>query len=206
MLDNEKKSKDDKRMKFEQEISNRIRDLRKEKNISQEELAFLIGGNLEQNQISKIENNSRQISAYDIYRIAQALNVSASYLIDGKGTLTELDKICNYIKIQYENTGYGDTHYSIPIICIDKNLFKFLYNEAQRQVFNTMPDDIKSAWRKKDIADFNKNNLIDSNPLEFVPVTKSTVYPSDLNLVYSHKDLINCINQEFNQAAKKCLE
>ena len=74
MLDNEKKSKDDKRMKFEQEISNRIRDLRKEKNISQEELAFLIGGNLEQNQISKIENNSRQISAYDIYRIAQALN------------------------------------------------------------------------------------------------------------------------------------
>ena len=60
MLDNEKKeiekkSKDDKRMKFEQEISNRIRDLRKERNISQEELAFLIGGNLEQNQISKIE-------------------------------------------------------------------------------------------------------------------------------------------------------
>ena len=36
MLDNEKKSKDDKRMKFEQEISNRIRDLRKEKNQKEE--------------------------------------------------------------------------------------------------------------------------------------------------------------------------
>lgn len=202
----EKEIKKSEKESFEEKIRERIVKIRNEKKISQEKLASMTES-LEQSQISKIENNtSKHIHAYDIYQIASALDVSTSYLIDGSHSSSELTKICKYIELRYDNISYGESHYSIPIISIKKELFKFLFNEAERQKFKTMPDYIKSNWKKDDIAEFNRTHLIDSKPLEFVPLTKSTIFPSNDNIEYSHKDLINSVEQELNHAVNECNE
>lgn len=200
-----KREKNSKNFSYDAEISKRIREERKKKNYSQEDLASNTE-DLTQVQISKIENNIKQIRVHDLYQIACALDVSMSYLIDGNDTSTELTQLCKYIEISYEKTSYGKDHYTIPIFSINENLFIFLYNEAQRKIINSMGERVKLNWRNEDIANFYKSTHIDSK-LEFVPVTKSTVYPSDANNInYSHKDLINSIDQEFNHAVNICLK
>lgn len=58
----------------------RIRDLRKQKRLSQEELAFRSG--LHRTYISDIERGSRNVSIKNIEKIAKALDVSSKALFD----------------------------------------------------------------------------------------------------------------------------
>lgn len=61
----------------------RVRELRSEKAISQEELAALT--ELDRTYISGIERGKRNLSLKNILKIASALNVTASQLLDIKG-------------------------------------------------------------------------------------------------------------------------
>ncbi len=61
----------------------RVRELRAEKAISQEELAALT--ELDRTYISGIERGKRNLSLKNILKIASALNVTASQLLDIKG-------------------------------------------------------------------------------------------------------------------------
>ncbi|WP_207641349.1 helix-turn-helix domain-containing protein [Clostridium novyi] len=56
----------------------KIKEIRKKKNISQYKLADLMG--LNQSQISKIENNKRNLKADELRKIAQILEVPVQEL------------------------------------------------------------------------------------------------------------------------------
>lgn len=61
-------------------IGNRIRELRIEANLSQEKLAFAC--NLDRTYIGSVERGERNISAINLRRIASALTIKASILLD----------------------------------------------------------------------------------------------------------------------------
>ena len=61
-------------------LGKRIRALRDELDISQEELADRAG--IHRNYISQIEGGKRNVSFYNVVRIARALRVTPSSLID----------------------------------------------------------------------------------------------------------------------------
>ncbi len=70
-------------------ISERLKQARKEKNLSQTELAArmqLCNINIDQQMISKIEKNMRQVTDYEIACICKCLGISPEWL------LQDLDK------------------------------------------------------------------------------------------------------------------
>jgi transcriptional regulator with XRE-family HTH domain len=62
------------------QLGKRIRALRDDMNISQEELAGR--ADIHRNYISQIEGGKRNVSFYNVVKIARALKVSPSRLID----------------------------------------------------------------------------------------------------------------------------
>lgn len=62
------------------QLGKRIRALREERKISQEELADR--ADIHRNYISQIEGGKRNLSFYNVVKIARALQVSPSKLID----------------------------------------------------------------------------------------------------------------------------
>jgi len=62
------------------QLGKRIRALREERKISQEELADR--ADIHRNYISQIEGGKRNVSFYNVVKIARALQVSPSKLID----------------------------------------------------------------------------------------------------------------------------
>jgi len=61
-------------------FGDKIREIRKEKGLSQEELAFK--SNLHRTYIGMIERGEKNITLKNIKKIANALNVSMSYLME----------------------------------------------------------------------------------------------------------------------------
>jgi len=61
-------------------FGNRLRELRKQKGLSQEDLAFKSG--LHRTYISDIERGSRNLSLQNIVKIAKALGVAPKTLLD----------------------------------------------------------------------------------------------------------------------------
>ncbi len=62
------------------QLGKRIRALREERKISQEELADR--ADIHRNYVSQIEGGKRNVSFYNVVKIARALQVSPSRLID----------------------------------------------------------------------------------------------------------------------------
>lgn len=58
----------------------RLRAIRRSQNLSQEDLAFEAG--LDRTYIGSMENGKRNVSLINICRVAKALKVSPSYLLD----------------------------------------------------------------------------------------------------------------------------
>lgn len=65
---------------IKKQFGNRLRNLRKAKGLSQEELALECG--LDRTYIGGVERGERNISLINIYKIAEALGISAKKLFD----------------------------------------------------------------------------------------------------------------------------
>ena len=72
-------------------VADRIRSRREELNISQEELARMIG-NKDKSTISKIEKSGDNVTMKNINRIAEALNVTSQYLLGWEQEKEQLEK------------------------------------------------------------------------------------------------------------------
>jgi len=59
----------------------RLRELRKSKGLSQEELAFR--AELDRSFVGQVERGERNISLFNIYKLAKGLEVTSSLLLDG---------------------------------------------------------------------------------------------------------------------------
>lgn len=66
---------------FNKSVGERIQHIRKSNNMSQEELAGAV--QLSTVSISNIENGSSGMGSYNLFRIAEALDVSIVYLLHG---------------------------------------------------------------------------------------------------------------------------
>ncbi len=77
------------------QIGERILKLRKEKNISQEELGFKI--NVSRQTISKWENNESSPDLNNLKSLAKLFDVSTDYLVNGNKSLVKKTKIQDYI-------------------------------------------------------------------------------------------------------------
>lgn len=65
---------------IQQEFGDKLRELRKQKGLSQEDLAFKSG--LHRTYISDIERGSRNVSLKNIEKIAKALRITPKSLLD----------------------------------------------------------------------------------------------------------------------------
>lgn len=61
-------------------LKNRVKELRQEKNLTLRELADKVG--MDHSAISRIENNGRNLSDYDIVTFCNFFNVSSDYLLN----------------------------------------------------------------------------------------------------------------------------
>ena len=66
---------------IQKQLGQRIRLLRKERNISQEKFALQI--NMDRTYFASVEAGKRNVSLYNIKKIADGLNVSLSELFEG---------------------------------------------------------------------------------------------------------------------------
>ena len=66
---------------IKQQFGERIRSLREERSLSQENLAFLIG--VHRTYLGGIERGERNVSLHNIKRIAQAFEMTISQLMEG---------------------------------------------------------------------------------------------------------------------------
>ena len=66
---------------IQKQFGERVRELRKQKGFSQESLALVCG--LDRTYIGGVERGERNISLINIYKIAEALRVSARELFNG---------------------------------------------------------------------------------------------------------------------------
>jgi len=65
---------------IQEKVGKKIKEIRKQKSLSQEELAFRSG--LHRTYISDIERGSRNVSVKNIEKIARALGVKSSELLE----------------------------------------------------------------------------------------------------------------------------
>jgi transcriptional regulator with XRE-family HTH domain len=75
------------------DISERIKNLRKEKNLNQEELGKILG--ISRRSISAIENGETDLSTQQIKAISELFNVTTDYLLNGteiKNTISETEQ------------------------------------------------------------------------------------------------------------------
>lgn len=83
-----------------QTMYDRIRDLRIEKGLSQDDLARLLGYK-DRSMITKIEGGKVDISQKKIVAFAQALDTTPRYLMDGETEDDDLDRISAEQKILF---------------------------------------------------------------------------------------------------------
>ena len=74
-------------MDIKLQLGTRIRELRKSKNITQEKLVEIIGSNI--NNLSRIENGKKFMSADKLTKIADALGVDVKELFDFGHVMSE---------------------------------------------------------------------------------------------------------------------
>lgn len=79
------------------EVANRIKEIRKSRNITQEKIAELL--NLSENQIYKIESGKSGCTLDNVIIISEVLNVSIDYLLLGKNQ--DLQMSSNVEKLIY---------------------------------------------------------------------------------------------------------
>ena len=72
-------------------LGDRIRQSRDQLDISQEDLAVRTGRS--QNAVSRIENGEQKVFVYDLLKIAAALEVSPSFLLEGALIADDLDQL-----------------------------------------------------------------------------------------------------------------
>ena len=68
-------------------IGDRLKQLRNLSNLSQRDLARelqLIGMDMDKNVITRIENNKRYVTDFELQALKEIFNVSYDYLIDGE--------------------------------------------------------------------------------------------------------------------------
>lgn len=179
-------------------IGERIKFLRKEKKLSQEELGTAIG--LTQNNISKMENGDVSLTIDNLLLIASFFNVSTDYICTGQKNDNILNTLERYIYVEYKSGSCGQEHYNYPILKINKLYFEYLIRIACAKNDRMIPEEIKKMWIDKEIQDFNRSRSSDSfnDYMETIPVPIDYFYPDEEKSNLKQSDLIKEMDRFFS--------
>ena len=183
-------------------IGERIKKMRKEKGLSQEELGNAIG--LTQNSISKMENGDISLTIDNLLHIASFFNVTTDYICTGQRNDNILSLLEKYACIEYQSLIYGTEHFDYPVLKINLLYFEYLIQVARAKSYK-LPDDVREMWLEKEIQSFNQSLRFDTYPayIEIVPVPQKYIYPDNEDNVWEKSDLIRLVEKFYNNDFKR---
>ena len=161
-------------------IASNIKELRKRKNESQEQLAYAISNiapkrKISKSAISKIENEDAKLTIDNAIRIAKHYSTSVDWICGLTDDMSipdnTIDVLCKYIDIGTHNITFFRNH-EIPYIRIDKGLFDYLttINDVEQLKKKFACDDIIDTFIKDLRQRFismirNKQSNVSENPV-----------------------------------------
>ena len=177
------------------DIGEKIKAIRKEKRISQAEIAKLL--NVTQATYSHLENRSSKLTYEQIEKIAEALGVSVKYLLFGedehlvKLTRNKDAELENKIKDLEKELEFLNMKMKKEEVLAEVyfNFFKNISKEEKNKAFNEMPKEIKAIfftligvelidWITKDNKD---NNSVKGKISKKAPDIDKSELPDDLD-------------------------
>lgn len=160
--------------KQKQDIGKRIKKLRKEKGISQIELATKL--NYAQNTISKIEVGDNALTLEILIRLTKFFNVSYDYICDGKNS-TILDILTKYIKIDYVAT--KDCTSTYPVLKINSALIDYLFMVDVAKSLFPVTNNLKALLNEQEDTFYKQIKENDSLTKLSIPLTKEVIFPDE---------------------------
>ena len=115
-------------MTINYEIGKRVRKIRLQKGISQEQFGELIG--IKKAAVSKIENGDNSLSSSNLISICKQFNINEEWLLYGKGEMFIPESRENEIRAFFENAMSSDTDLA----------------KIQRKFINTLISLDKEEW------------------------------------------------------------
>ena len=171
-------------------IGERIRELRKAKGLSQNELAEIL--NISQDAVSKIEQGKVSLSLEYQFILANEFNVSHDFLCTGTPN-TPLDIIKRNLSFRYSKIIFGKNSYTYPVLEINESLYTFLTRYSKAEAEKLIPDDIKKQWLQYEEKQFEENiGKENSKKVTLIPIDESMIL-SDEDSQFT-LDLLNKIN------------
>lgn len=191
---------------IKKEIGKRIKNLRKEKGESQEDLGKILG--VCQNSISKLERGESSLSLETQYKIAEHFNVSHDFICTGVDDNSILKLLNQNFYIEYKaELSYGKMHYCYPVLKINKIFFAYLHEIAKIELEkkqHNLPDDVSNLWIDNIVNKFYekyKKNKKDKEKqyIEFFPLIKEFIYPDGEKKDWNQTDLLREACREFSK-------
>lgn len=191
-----------------EEIGERIKDLRKEKKLSQAGLVDALKNNLSQTQsfknlhqsvISSIENGDTSIDLKLLIQLADYFGVSYQYLITGKEVNeNEHEILKQHISLKYEECPYDEQSQKYLTLCISKALIHYLYQTILIEQYPTLPDTAQKAWaqavEKEFYSDKDKDNYI-----SFIPFPAENIVKDNTPNSWKQPELLAIITDYFKK-------
>ena len=155
-----------------EEIGNRIKELRNLHNLSQTQLAEEI--NTQQPIISKYENGETNIPYTHLFALANFFNVSCQYLLTGEQCDNYLTILKKYIHLEYCSCP-ADHHLQEYLeLHINKAFVNYLYQAAQAEHLSRLPNKAREAWYREMEREFNTSNSNDDF-VSFIPFPSKNI-------------------------------
>lgn len=147
-------------MTVNEQIGKRIRELRKEKKLTQKEFGRVFG--LSQNAVTNIETGKRALYLDELLKIADYFNVSTDYLIKEngvKGNNPDLQYMCDYTGLNETTVSFFHNLLSFKSRFINNNSYLFNGEEVNEDNFETKCSEIKSEESYLEALRFEKSDL-----------------------------------------------
>lgn len=107
---------------MKQQFGDRLRQLRTERNITQEELGKALNSN--KSSISHYESNRRLPDANTISRFAEFFNVTVDYILGRSDIRTAEQPNTDECEIEYKEASQEQVYHTIKKVLVDKGLLK----------------------------------------------------------------------------------
>lgn len=154
-------------------IGDRIRELRKAKGLSQNELAEILS--ISQDAVSKIEQGKVSLNLEYQFILANEFNVSHDFLCTGNPN-TPLDIIKRNLSFRYSKTIFEKNSYTYPVLEINESLYTFLTRYSKAEAEKLIPDDIKKQWLQYEEKQFEENiGKENSKKVTLIPIHESMI-------------------------------
>jgi len=153
--------------KINQEIGERVEQLRNSRNLKQGELADATHNH--QSVISRYESGTTAIPYARLIELADFFNVSCDFLLRNEPTDNKLEILKKYIHLEYRTCPVDEHLQEYLVLHINKALINYLYQAAQANHIPNLPPKAQEAWFLEMKKEFNSSNYDEKDFVSFIP-------------------------------------